>query len=613
MTRFRDLSLVWKLLLPFLALMLLLGVIGGFVVVRDLTARAETTLDRELSLRLLQARSLVRDQELYLIESANFASNLEGITEEVRAVRPNGVARLLESVLALKTDLRVLVVTDKGGSGLAEFLKPSTAEQPQMTKGGSWASNVLVSEVLKDGSTGNKSSGLLEVGGTAVLAMAAPICSEVESCKPIGAVVVGIGMEGLAEKLSREESRVKAGAAIYDLNHRQLITSGLAAPPVAPDDASGTGLTRHTGKAGSQEIATLYAPLELQGARAGTLAVSIPTAPAFASARGAAIRLGLALFAGMLGIGFISALLSRRILSQSRSLLEANRALAQGDLSARAAVFAHDELGEVAQGVNEMAERLQESVSTLESRVAERTEEVSQLLSERTEFFTSISHELRTPLAVILHKADLLLDPAVEKSDRWTRETGDALRESGEQVLAFVNDILGLAKAEAGGIPVDMAVVRLPEVVKGLRGTIEALSGSSGVKIKSLIPNNTPKVQADRERLQQILMNLLHNAVKYTPSPGRIDLSAEAHNGFVEVSVSDTGIGIPAEAGQRIFEPFYTVKRSTPQFAAGAVGLGLALTKKLVEAQGGQIRYASNPDRGTTFTFSLLSAEAVES
>jgi signal transduction histidine kinase len=335
------------------------------------------------------------------------------------------------------------------------------------------------------------------------------------------------------------------------------------------------------------------------------MALSVPTAQAFATARGAGLRLALILFGAMAGVVAIGAALSRRILAQVRPLVETNRALGRGELEVRAPVLSSDELGELARGVNQMAEQLQASYETLELRVAQRTEEVQRLLKERTEFFAALSHELRTPLAIIRGQAKMMLDPTYPKGVKWVTQTGAVIDDSAAQLLSTVNDVLELARAESGRFELDVETIDLPDVVRGARPTIEGLTRANGLEIAVDVPDNLPPVRADRTRLREVIVNLVDNAAKYTPEGGAVDVSASARNGSVVVSVSDTGVGIPPEAGELIFEPFFRVPGTKAQRGQASSGLGLALAKRIVEAQGGKITFESRPEAGTTFTFTL--------
>jgi signal transduction histidine kinase len=606
--RFRDLPLFWKLLVPFLTLMVLVGAFGVFLIVRDLASRADVAVDQDLSRRSIDVRATLRDKELYLLESANFAANVEGMSAAVGARDASASGRLLESVLALKTDLELASATDQSGTSLVEYARASPGEKPSFGRGTDWSTHPFVAKALRD-PDGSKASGIIDAGDRDVLAIIAPVCSASTRCAARGAALVGISIDGLVRSATGKTpgGQVPTGIAIYGPTYQLLARSGAAASDrTLPVDARSSEYQRTHGS-GSSELATLYAPLEVQGERIGTLAVSVPTGPAFDSVRGAAVRLVLIVLFAMAGVVALGALLSRSIMAQVKPLVATNRALERGDLSARATVLGQDELGELARGVNQMAEQLEASVETLESRVEARTEEVRRLLRERTEFFASLSHEFRTPLAVILRQADLLLDPRTPKTSRWAHETGASLRDSGRQLLHLINEILELAKAEVGGLEVTFEKVRLDEVVSDARRTMEGLAKGAGISLSMRVPRTLPPVQADPMRLREIILNLVDNAVKYTPKGGRVSVSAIARNRHVEISVADTGVGIPSEANERIFEPFYRVKGIRTQQRQPATGLGLALTKKLVEAHGGEISFVSKPGSGSTFTFTLPS------
>jgi signal transduction histidine kinase len=605
--RFRSLPLFWKVLVPFLLLILLLGVLGSFVIVRDLTSNAQARLSQDLLRSSLEARSAIHDRELYLLESASFAANLQGMAEATGSNDDERISKLLQSVLALKTDLDLLVVANRIGIGLAEFRK-GEAGQAGLSAGTEWAAQPFVGRVLDD-PKGRRVAGFVNAGSHPLMAIAAPICSGSQDCAAVGVVIVAVNVDRLianeASDTSAAAGAPEAGMVIYDEAGGELARAGIV-PRYKPPTISGRSLIRRNETGGSTEISTLYAPLEIQGQRAGTVAVSLPTDPAFASVRGAGIRLALFLLAAMAGIVAIGAMLSRFIMAQVRPLLETSRALGRGDLSARAPVVADDELSELARDVNQMAEQLEASYETLELRVTERTEEVQRLLRERTDLFTALSHEFRTPLAVITRYLEMMIDPSYPKKPRWSSEAGRVMKDSTDQLLVLINDILDLAKTEAGHIDIALEDVALPGFLARLRKTIEGLASAGSLHVRIDVPKDLPLVRADGARLREIVLNLVDNAAKYTPTGGRIEVSVRARNDVVEVSVADTGLGIPEEVRDRIFEPFYRVDGRRPLKGQFSTGLGLALTKRLVEAQGGQIWFEGRPEGGTTFTFTLV-------
>jgi signal transduction histidine kinase len=605
---FRSLPLFWKLLIPFLALIVFVGAFGAFLIVRDLSSRARDNVHQDLLQASLSARANLKDRELYLLESANFAANLDGMAQRVQASDSEGVTQLLESVLALKSDINLLVVTDRKGVGLTEFSREEPGGPTRRGAATRWAGTPFIAKALAD-PDGDKAAGFLKVGDRTLLAIATPICADPGNCRAAGVAIVGIATDLLvAQTQSRSDPDSTPAVTMYDSRGRALAGTGRQVNRTSVR-VRGDDLVRRTEEIGSREIFTLYAPLELQGRQMGMVAVSLSPEAELAAVRGAGLRLAIFLLVAMAGIVGIGALLSRLILAQLKPLLATNRALGQGELSARAPVVSNDELGELARGVNEMAEQLQASYATLEMRVDERTEEVQRLLKERTEFFASLSHELRTPLAIILGQAKMMVDASFPKNNGWAKRSGHTIEESARQLLSLVNDILDLARAEAGSIDVNPEDVDLAEFIDDLRPTLVGLMRGKGLEMAFDVPSDLPQVHADHLNLRQIILNLVDNAVKYTPVDGRIALTAVPMSEHVEVSVSDTGVGIPHHVGDLIFEPFFRVKGTRPQRGEASTGLGLALTKHLVEAQGGSIGYDSEPGVGTTVRFTVPIAD----
>jgi signal transduction histidine kinase len=588
----RDLPVLWKILVPFMALMLLLGWVGTFVIVRNLSARAEASLDQELSRRSLDVRAQLQSDELSLVESVNLLANLQGMSDAVVHRDGARVARLTRSVLALKTDVAFASVSGTQGGALGGFSRlDSTNVHPMDSK--LW-SKLFPAAIA----AGERRASLVELGGRSMLALESAVCAGSRGCEPVGVARVAVDANTLLGEVSAVHGQ--AGLALYAQDGRRLAFLG-GGTQASIDPSSSSAIRRYAGG----ETAVMLSPFEVQGTRLGAVAVAIPKAPAFAAVRGTGYRLAMILFAAMMGVVALGGLLSRFILAQVRPLVAANRALEEGDLGARTAVLGTDELGELARGLNRMAERLQESHETLEAKVAERTAEVERLLRERTEFFATLSHELRTPLAIVLVKADLLLEPLKGAVDERTRESSATIRQSTEHVLSVVNEILDVAKAEAGHLPIVLEDVRLDGVVAEMQATIDGLIGSAELTLSVELPESLPAVRADRAHLHKVLINLLDNAAKYTPAGGRVTVSGATRNGSVDLSVTDTGVGIPAKAKDHIFEPFFRVDRTLARPGMPSTGLGLALTKRLVEAQGGTIQVTSRPGRGSRFTVSL--------
>ena len=279
--------------------------------------------------------------------------------------------------------------------------------------------------------------------------------------------------------------------------------------------------------------------------------------------------------------------LSHRILGPVETLTVAARQIAKGDLSQRVEVRSRDEIGELARAFNDMADGL------------------ARLETLRSNMVTDVAHELRTPLSNIRGYLESFRDGVVEPEP----EIIDSLYEEAMLLNRLLDDLQELSLAEAGQLRLKRRPVALPDAVSRAVEAAQARASAKGVVLKVELLTDLPSVNVDPQRVEQILGNLLSNALTHTPPGGEIVAAARAREGEVEISVSDTGEGIPPEHLPYIFERFYRVDRSRSR-ATGGTGLGLAIAKQLVVAHGGRISVESEVGRGTCFTFTLPVAEA---
>jgi two-component system phosphate regulon sensor histidine kinase PhoR len=222
----------------------------------------------------------------------------------------------------------------------------------------------------------------------------------------------------------------------------------------------------------------------------------------------------------------------------------------------------------------------------------------------RTEFVANVSHELRTPLTAIQGYLETLLSGALEERENARRFLEIALRHS-ERLGRLLNDLTDLSNIELGKVALRREPVRVDEVVASVVGIIAPRAARAKVDVTSQVPPDLPEIPADRDRLAQILINLVDNAVKYTPEGGSVTVTARrVEASTIEVAVTDTGIGIPPADLPRITERFYRVDRARSR-ELGGTGLGLAIVKHLVMAHGGQLGIESAQERGTTVRFTL--------
>jgi GAF domain-containing protein/CheY-like chemotaxis protein len=235
-----------------------------------------------------------------------------------------------------------------------------------------------------------------------------------------------------------------------------------------------------------------------------------------------------------------------------------------------------------------------------ERAALERMREVDRL---KTQFLANMSHELRTPLNSIIGFSRVILRGIDGPLTELQQADLTAIHNSGQHLLGLINDILDLSKIEAGKMELTMEDVDLAEVTRGVMSTAIALVKDRPVELRQELPADLPLVRADSRRIRQVVLNLVSNAAKFTEK-GHITVRAAVHPHEVQVSVLDTGIGIPADKLEHIFEEFTQVDASTTR-KAGGTGLGLAITRHFVEMHGGRIWVDSEVGAGSTFTFTL--------
>ena len=230
--------------------------------------------------------------------------------------------------------------------------------------------------------------------------------------------------------------------------------------------------------------------------------------------------------------------------------------------------------------------------------------ELARAYQHKSEFLASMSHELRTPLSAIIGFSELLIGDTSGRFDDQARKKFLAqINSGGRDMLVLINDVLDLSKVEAGQVVLRIEEVSVDDVVRNVLSTMELLASKKAIHLDADVAT-AGKVPADLGKLKQMLLNLLSNAVKFTPEGGRVTIGAKRLADTVEISVTDTGIGIAKSDQEEVFKAFRQVDSATAREQHGT-GLGLALTKRFIELHGGQIRIASEPGMGSVFTLVL--------
>lgn len=293
---------------------------------------------------------------------------------------------------------------------------------------------------------------------------------------------------------------------------------------------------------------------------------------------------------------------ARWITEPVAQVVEASNALAQDYSAQRVTATAPQEMHQLARAFNYMADRLSASFVELETKNAD----LQRLDELKDEFLANTSHELRTPLNGMIGIAESMLTGATGTLSAEQTQNLNLLTYSGKQLVALIDDILDFAKLQHQELQLLLQPVSLREVVDVVLSLDRMLVGHKPLKLCNQIAINLPLVEADENRLQQILHNLVSNAIKFT-FEGQIDITAEVLNttpAWMKVSITDTGIGIPADKRDRIFEAFEQVDGAANR-RYGGNGLGLAIAQNLVQLHGGTIEVVSTPGRGSTFSFTL--------
>lgn len=582
MNRLRFLPLFWKILLPPLVLTLVLGLSGGFLLVRTATEQAADDADKSLFFRATAGQAHVRDRGAAIMDAARLAASLERLPEAVSDRDVDTINRVLLGVAAVRADVDIVAVVDADGNAIAGFVRVAGSLMPVPAGPLRPADDAFL---------------VVEVAGVSVVSSTAAIAGLPER------IVAGQAADRL---LAVTSQRAGAQVALADVN-------GAVVGPV-PRELAALVSNEETGRStvtvDGRRLAVMTSPLRVERFDGWRIAVATPAASA--TVWGAGARFAVVLLAVVAAVVAFGALSTRALLEQVRAVLATKRAIGRGELTARAPVLADDEFGELATGLNDMAEQLAASYEDLERQVSVRSAELARMYEahaqdahDRADFFRGLSHELRNPLAVIAANAEVLSDPDLQfSSPGWREELGETILQSARHMAERVDTVLEMARLDATPQDLELRPIDLAAEVAAIDRMMSALANAAGVELVVDVPSGLPLVRAERQRLHEIVLNLVSNAAKYNQPGGHVAVSAREAKNSIVVSVTDNGRGIPQESLDQIFEPFYRVPGTQPQVGS-STGLGLALTRRLVEAHGGVIWVDTDLGAGSTFSFTL--------
>jgi len=401
--------------------------------------------------------------------------------------------------------------------------------------------------------------------------------------------------------------------------------------------------------ADSGRVLTLFLPLRnLERCQAchgedhqvrGVLRVSLGVDKLDAELRAARNRQIVVALLTILGVtGTLLVFMGRVVLQPIARVVDAARRIGGGDFAARVAVQSRDEIGQLGQVINEMANHLKTARDSLEARnvelaetlkeltqsrtqlkeyaeqlerkVQERTRELARSVGEleiaskhKSQFLANMSHELRTPLNAVLGYTKLILNDIYGEVPEKIRGVMERVEQSGRHLLGLINDVLDLSKIEAGQLTLSFTDYSIKEIIQTVFTAMESLAAEKKLELKVTVTPDLPLGRGDERRISQVLLNLVGNAIKFT-DVGEVKVHATASDGSFVVSVSDTGPGIAPADQQKIFDEFQQADSSSTRKKGGS-GLGLSIAKRIIELHGGRLWVESSPGKGSTFWFTL--------
>jgi len=567
-TRFFDLPLRFQIAIPFS--ILIIGVIVlafGF----GLPLARESTQE-EVDLKLDNARSLFLISMHHEEDQLRHAAALLGGDEEIAGALAAGDRRGLESSLAdfpSRAAVDALQVFDQSGAVLFDMggFGPVAAE--------------ALAGLSEQASASGSATGLVSTTAGPVMVAVTPVRS---SAGPQGTIVVG---QSLSRQLQEMRQAIGGELSLYQ-NGRLLASTFPLEHGQPPQEVRATSVpmadSPEVGEkglvVGGHAYTVAYGSLALGGEPAASFAVFLPKSDVWSVDTLVAVGVTTALVAslGLLVLGFLTA---RHIAARLERVVAVIEKVGGGDLSQRVDIDSSDEIGRLGQVVNLMTSKLQE------------------VESSKAEFLAMASHELRTPLALMKSSTELLLDGGNGRAGPARRELLQIVAGNIERMNRRVNDLLDLARLQAGHLALDIQPTDLRRLVKEVAESARSMMTAKEQALSLVLPRRLAPVDVDPDRIQQVLLNLLSNASRHTPANSRIVVQVAEKKDLVMVAVRDSGPGIPREQLGRLFD------RSRRSPSKNGAGLGLLIAQRLVHLHGGEIWAESWPGQGSVFAFAI--------
>ena len=467
---------------------------------------------------------------------------------------------------------------------------------------------------------------------TALMVVAVPVVDSKDTF--LGSLIIEANLSHLLDILqtvrtdqTTEAKLVDGNGIVFACSMTSMIGSQIPASQLGDLQAKSQSMSEYS-ENGEVYLAG-YAPVA--GQAGWGVIVSQAASEALSGITRLAVIALCVVIAAIIVLSFIAVFLSKNITRPVRELATAaNRITTTGNLDEQIPITSQDEVGELTASFNGMIMALRKTRMALEhwnrelerkvdartqelTRSNEKLEQINDQLERanlhKTQFLANMSHELRTPLNAIIGFSEVLQDQLFgELNERQVRYVNN-ISSSGRHLLNLVNDVLDLSKVEAGKMELHWEELAVPQCISEVITQLGTLAAKKELALQSEVEPGLDTIVADRSRFRQILYNLVSNAIKFTPQNGRVEIRGridctDLANRMAVFEVADTGIGINEDDLEKIFDSFQQVDSSYSRQYQGT-GLGLALTRKLVEMHGGKIVVTSEPGVGSTFSFTI--------
>jgi signal transduction histidine kinase len=606
-----------KLIVPYVVLTVLTALGGLFVVTRLVTSSVrERFVNQLFEASRVAADGIVRRERSHL-ENLRLMAYTEGVRDAVASRDPQALQDLLWPIVLNNSIDVVSIVGGDGVEILSLARDPQTGQYVGSQRMMDFSGVSLVVDVLAGQSDdrGDKFAGFLQTTYGAYLFTSAPI--ETESGEVLGAILTGTSLETL---LSDLKTQSLADIVVLDSNGTLVSTSlvqpeeGYATVELSPGEVDGIGpsLTKEV-TLYSRPYQIVYAPLVVRQQGMGVLGVLLPSnyiVSTEATSRNTFSLLFSLTTVGVIVVGYV---LSQSIARPILRLRAMSQAVASGDLGQQTGIEAGDEIGELASAFDTMTLHLRErteEAARLYAETVQRNKELAEInrrlqttqqqliqsekLASVGQLTAGIVHDVKNPLAVIKGIAEELrdepgLDPAI-------KEQMTVVRDNASRAATIVGDLLKFARQAKP----EMRQSDMRESVEAAVRLTEYLARKGNVQVVKDVPARAVTAYYDNGQIEQVLINLIQNAIQAMPAGGTLRINLSQAAGALAVAVEDTGVGIPAEDLGRIFDPFFTTKKE-----GEGTGLGLSVSYGIISRHGGKIGVESAVGKGTTFTILL--------